>query len=173
MDEKRLKLAEKNFTLYLKEGKIKKISKFSPIVYNTYIKNAEESLTVANTLSKNRTSSLRVVVTSYYSMFYIAQAYLYKLGYKAGDEIVHKVINESLIVEGRHKIKNHLLEEYSEEKEKALIIVDNYLDSYEREKAKRASFQYETTDTIKEEKSLTSLRRAKEFLTLIKEILVK
>ena len=38
---------------------------------------------------------------------------------------------------------------YDEEKEKALIIVHNYLDNYEREKAKRASFQYQTTEEIK------------------------
>ena len=37
--------------------------------------------------------------------------------------------------------------------------------------AKRYSFQYETTETIKESRAQTSLNRAKEFLTLIKEIL--
>ncbi len=74
---------------------------------------------------------------------------------------------ESLIVQGRNKIKNHLLENYNEEKEKALIIVDNYLEDYEREKAKRASFQYQTTEEIKENKARTSLSRAKEFIELI------
>ncbi len=101
----------------------------------------------------------------------MACAYLYKLGYKPGNEIVHQVVNESLIVQGRHKIKNHLLENYSEEKQKALIVVDNYLDNYEREKAKRASFQYETTENIKESKAQTSLNRAKEFFELMREIL--
>ena len=173
MDEKRIKIAEQNFVNYLKEGKIKKIEKFNQLIYDTYLKNAEESLTVANQLVKNKTSSLWAVVTSYYSMFYMACAYLYKLGYKQGDEIVHQVVNESLIVQGRHKIKNYILENYAEEKEKALIVVDNYLDNYEKERAKRSSFQYETTEIIKESKAQTSLNRAKEFLTLIKEILEK
>ena len=98
---------------------------------------------------------------------------IYKLGFKPGDEIVHQVVNEALIVQARHKIKNHLLENYSEEKEKALIIVDNYLDNYEREKAKRSSFQYQTTEKIKQAKANTSLQRAKEFVELMREMLNK
>ena len=77
-------------------------------------------------------------------------------------------MNEALIVQGRHKIKKYILENYDEEKEKALIIVDNYLNNYEREKAKRASFQYQTTEEIKESKAKTSLSRAKEFIELIR-----
>ncbi len=173
MDEKRIKLAESNFRDYLHEGKIKKISRFDNLIYETYLRNARESLNVANQLFQSKTSSLWVVVSGYYSMFYMACAYLYKLGYKPGEEIVHQVVNESLIAQGRHKIKNHILENYDEEKEKALIIVDNYLDNYEREKAKRASFQYQTTEEIKGSKAQTSLNRAKEFLTLMEEILQK
>ena len=109
MDEKRIKQAEDNFKNYLKDGKIINVDKQNPLIYETYLKNARESLSVANLLFKNVSSSLWVVVSSYYSMFYIACAYLYKLGYKTRHEIVHQVINEALIVQGRHKIKNHLL----------------------------------------------------------------
>ena len=171
MDEKRINLAESNFRSYLQEGKIKKVAKINPLIYETYLRNSRESLTVANQLFQSRTSSLWVVVTSYYSMFYIACAYLYSLGYKSGENIVHQVVNEVLIVHSRHKIKNHILENYNEEKEKALIIVDSYLENYEREKSKRATFQYETTENIKESKAQTSLIRAKEFLTLMEEML--
>lgn len=172
MNEKRIKIAEQNFSNYLKEDKIKKINYFNEIVYDTYIRNSLESLNVANHLFINNLSPLWIVVASYYSMFYIACAYLYKIGYKAGDEIVHQVVNESLVVQARHKIKNYLLENYAEEREKALIIVDNYLDNFEREKAKRASFQYQTTDEIKKAKAKTSLNRAKEFVSIIREILI-
>ena len=171
MDEKRIKQAESNFKDYLSREKIKKVNNFEKIIYDTYLRNSMESLRVANQLFQDKKSSLWVVVTSYYSMFYIACAYLYKLGYKPGDEIVHQVVNESLIVQARHKIKNHILENYSEEKEKALVIVDNYLDNYERERGKRGSFQYKTTDEIKESKAQTSLNRAKEFVELIRDIL--
>lgn len=172
MDEKRIKIAENNFKNYLRERKIKKVLKVNKIVFNTYLRNSYESLRVADELFNNKSSSLWVVVTSYYSMFYIACAYLYRFGYKVGGEIVHQVVNESLIVQARHKIKNYLLECYSEEKDKALIVVDNYLDSYERERAKRSSFQYETTEEIKESKARTSLNRAKEFVELVRGLLL-
>ena len=172
MDEKRIKIAEQNFKNYLGEGKIMNVRVFNPLIYNTYLKNARESLQVANLLSQSKTSSLWVVVSSYYSMFYMACAYLYKLGYKTRHEIVHQVVNEALIVQGRHKIKNHLLRNYEVEKEEALSISDNYLKDYEFEKVKRSTFQYETTENIKESKALTSLNRAKEFLTLIEELLI-
>jgi len=171
MDEKRIKQAEDNFKRYILEGKIVKVFGQNNLIYETYLKNARESLTVANLLSKNKTSSLWVIIASYYSMFYMACAYLYKLGYKTKHEIVHQVINESLIVQGRHKIKNYLLNAYEIEKQEALSISDNYLKDYEFEKAKRSSFQYETTENIKESKAQTSLKRAKEFLTLMEGIL--
>ncbi len=171
MDEKRIKQAEDNFNIYLQEGKIKRVLNPINLIYVTYLRNARESLSVANLLFKNKASPLWVVVSSYYSMFYMACAYLYKLGYKTKHEIVHQVVNDSLIVQGRHKIKNHLLKAYEIEKEEALSISDNYLKDYGFEKAKRSTFQYETTDNIKESKAQTSLSRAKEFLTLIEEIL--
>jgi|SRR3989344_3220948 len=173
MDEKRIKEAENNFRRYLQEGKIKKVPQINNLIYDTYLRNGRESLKVANELFQNKTSSLWVVVISYYSMFYMACAYLYKLGYKSGDEIVHQVVNEALIVQGRHKIKNHILENYNEEKEKALIIVDSYLEDYGKERIKRSTFQYETTEDIKESKAQTSINRAREFLTLMEEILQK
>ena len=74
MDGKRIKQAESNFKNYLNEGKIKKIDKFDNLIYETYLRNARESLNVANQLFENKTSSLWVVVSSYYSMFYMACA---------------------------------------------------------------------------------------------------
>ena len=171
MNEKRIKQAENNFKNYLKEGKLAKINVPNNLIYKTYLRNARESLSVANLLFKNNSSSLWVVVSSYYSMFYMACAYLYKLGYKAKHEIVHQVINEALIVQGRHKIKNHLLQAYEIGKDEALSISDNYLTGYGFEKVKRSTFQYETTENIKKSKAQTSLERAKEFLTLIEGIL--
>ena len=170
MDEKRVKIAENKFKNYLRDGLIKKES-FHDIIYQTYLKNAAESLNVANEIFKNKTSSLWVVVSSYYSMFYIASAYLYKKGYKAGQEIVHQVVNEALIVLSKSDLEKHFLEEYEEEREKALAASENLLKDYEFEKTKRARFQYETTEEIKEAKAKTSLERAKNFVAVIRQLL--
>ena len=170
MDEKRINIAESNFRSYLRDGLIRKVD-FEEIVYQTYLKNAIESLGVADELFKNKTSFLWAVVSSYYSMFYIASAYLYKKGYKASHEIVHQVINESLIVLSKNDLEKHFLEEYEEEKEKALATSENLLESYEFEKLKRARFQYVTTETIKEAKAKTSLERAKNFVGVMRQLI--
>ena len=47
MDEKRIKIAESNFRNYLRDNLIKE-AKFEDIVYQTYFKNALESLKVAD-----------------------------------------------------------------------------------------------------------------------------
>mgnify|MGYP001563259938 CR=1 FL=1 len=170
MDEKRVKIAENNFRNYLRDELIKK-EIFQNIVYQTYLKNSAESLKVANELLNNKTSYLWVVVSSYYSMFYISSAYLYKKGYKARQEIVHQVINEALIVLSKNDLEKHFLEEYEEEREKALAASENLLKNYEFEKVKRALFQYETTETIKEAKAKTSLERAKNFVAIMRQLL--
>ena len=152
---------------------IDKKEPFRDIVYQTYLKNSAESLNVANELFKNKTSSLWVVVSSYYSMFYIASAYIYKKGYKAGSEIVHQVINEALIVFSKNDLEKHFLEESEEAQEKALSASSNLLDSYEFERTKRSRFQYETTEEIKESKAKTSLERAKNFVAVMRQLLNK
>ncbi len=170
MDEKRLKIAADNFRIYLRDGLIKRAN-FQEIIYQTYFNNAIESLKVAEETFKNKTSSLWVIVASYYSMFYIACAYIYKKGYKTSHEIVHQVANEALIVLAKHDLENHFLEEYEEEKEKALLACENLLDNYEFEKLKRSQFQYETTGKIKESKAKTSLERAKSFVAVMRHLL--
>jgi len=172
MDEKRVKIAESNFKNYLRENLIRKID-YQEIVYQTYFNNSLESLKVAEELFKNKSSSLGVVVSSYYSMFYIVCAYVYKKGYKTRGEIVHQIINDSLIILARRDLEKHFLEEYEEEKEKALSASENLLNSYELEKQKRASFQYETTETIKEAKAKTFLERTKNFIAVMRQLLVK
>jgi predicted nucleic-acid-binding protein len=57
-------------------------------------------------------------------MFYIACAYLYKKGYKTSSERVHQVINDALIALCRKELEQSFLEEYEEEKERALATSD-------------------------------------------------
>ena len=39
MDEKRIRIAENNFKRYLDDGKIKQISNFNSLIYETYLRN--------------------------------------------------------------------------------------------------------------------------------------
>jgi len=108
-------------------------------------------------------------------MFYIANAVLLQHGYKTGSKIVHKVTSDALIVLIMDKIRKELLEEYEDIKEDALEIAsiksEELIAFYELEMDKRSKFQYEMTENIKEQKALTSLKRAKEFIHEMRKLL--
>lgn len=171
MYEERLKKAKKNFDQFLKEGILvkgtadkKKIARLKS--------NSLESLKVAELLYEEETSMLWVTVASYYAMFYIANAYMHQKGYLTRHSIVHKVVNETMIVVARNNLRDELLTNYEEEREKALAVADQLLDSFEFERAKRSSFQYETTDEIKKNKANTSLERAKNFVAAFRKLML-
>ena len=143
-----------------------------------YIKNANLSLNLAEEcMNSNLKPYIWVVVISYYSMFYIANAVLLELGYKTGDKIVHKVTNEALIVLVMDKIKKGLIEEYENAKEDALEIAsiksDEIIALYGLEMEKRSRFQYNMAESIQEQKANTSFKRAKQFMIEMKKLLLK
>ena len=117
-------------------------------------------------------SNLWVVVIGYYSMFYIANALIYKLGYKVGSKVAHKVTSDALIVFVRNKLKDHLIEDYELASSEALAISDNFLQNYDFERVKRSVFQYESTEEVKAAKAKTSLDRAEEFSKEIEKLLL-
>ena len=176
-DEKRIKEAESNVRQYLQDGLLKKQTNNTAKIM--YLENSDISLQTAQKLlsleSKDYKPYLWVIVTAYYSMYYIANAVLLNLGYKIGDKISHKVTSDSIIVFIRNKLKKQLLEEYEDTKEDALAIISQRTDSllmnldYEREK--RSKFQYQMDEQAKLNKALTSLERAKEFVFELKKLL--
>ncbi|MBI2146890.1 hypothetical protein HYU19_00250 [Candidatus Woesearchaeota archaeon] len=170
LSNEKLKEAERNIRQYLSEGLIKK-EQLRKIVFETYLRNHRESLLVARKLFNEQISPLWVVVISYYSMFYIANALLYKIGYKIGPKVAHKVTSDALIVFVRNKLKDHLIENYEIASTEALIISDNLLQNYNFEKEKRSVFQYESTEEIKMAKAKTSLERAEEFSKEIEQMI--
>ncbi len=170
MDKNRLIEAKHNYDSYLLEALLKKTS-FNQNIFNKFVENALESLTVANQLFTNKTSYLWTIVSSYYAMFYIANAFIYKKGYKAQHKIVHKVINDTLIVLAKDDLEKKFLEDYEEEKHNALSIAENMLDSFEYERAKRSTFQYGMTERLKESKARTSLQRAKDFVNVFRQLM--
>jgi len=177
LDKKRIKEAENNVKRYLEEGLLKKIKEHNDDIFNTFKKNSEESLKVADLLSKNSLSWLWTVVCSYYSMFYIANAVIYKMSYKIGEKIAHKVTSDTLIVYVRKKLKESLLEDFEAAKEEALelagIKADELIDSFDFERVKRSRFQYEMAEPIKKTKAETSLTRAKKFIFEMEKILLE
>jgi len=110
IDKERRKEAQQSFAQYLQEGLIKKEK--NETAKAMYIKNADLSLNLAGEcMNSSLKPYIWVVVISYYSMFYIANAVLLELGYKTGDKIVHTVTNDALLVLVMDKIKKGLLEE--------------------------------------------------------------
>ncbi len=174
LDEKRIQEAKTNMRTYLAEDFITK-EPLKNIIFDTYLRNHRESLNIAEHINRNNLSNLWVVVTSYYSMFYIANAALYKRGYKAGSKLAHKVTADALIELVRNKLKQSLLEDYEQIQEEALGIArtraDDIIESFDKERAKRSMFQYETTEEIKSAKAQTSLQRAKEFSLEMQKLL--
>lgn len=166
LDKNRIKEAENNVQSYLDEGLLKKIIS-NPQILNILLKNAKESLRVAEEIHQKSLSDLWVIVCSYYTMYYYANAVLLKLGYKVGDKIVHKVTSDALIVYIRRTLKESLIEEYEQTREEALNLAgmkaDSLIESFEFERNKRSFIQYRTIDIEKQSKAKTSLQRAKEF----------
>lgn len=175
LDEKRIKEAEINVRGYTQDGLIKKYVSFRKEILSTYTRNYKESLETAQNIFDQELSNLWLVVISYYSMYYAANAVLYKIGYKVGKKVSHKVTADALIVFVRNKLMKSMLEDYEEAKEDALSITgrrtDELLASLDKEREKRSVFQYETTEEIKQAKAKTSLERAKKFIFEMEKLL--
>ncbi len=164
LTKKRIKEAERNVKTYLDEGLLKKTSANKQVIH-ILLKNAKESLRVAEEVNQRNLSELWVIVCSYYSMYYYANAVLLKLGYKVGDKIVHKVTADAMLAYVRGKLKESLIEEYEETKEEALNLAgmkaDTLIESFDFERSKRSRIQYKTVEVEKQAKAKTSLQRAK------------
>lgn len=175
LNKERIKEAESNVRYYLNEGLLRK-TLMSKQILDILLRNAKESLMIAEETYQNKTSDLWVIVCSYYAMYYYANAVLLKLGYKVGDKIVHKVTSDALIVFIKGKLKESLLEEYEETKEEALnlagIKADSLIESFEFERHKRSLIQYKTIEFKKQSKAKTSLERAKEFTREMEKLLI-
>ena len=176
IDEKRKNEAQQNFAQYLRDGLINKEK--NETAKAMYLKNADLSLSLAEECMNGALKPyIWVVVISYYSMFYIANAVLLELGYKTGSKIVHKVTNDALIVLVMDKLRKGLLEEYENVKEDALEIAsvrsEEVISFYEMEMGKRSKFQYDMKESIQEQKANTSLKRAREFMFEMRKLLPK
>ena len=176
LTDKRIKEAESNVKSYIEDGLLKKAIMDKQVI-NILLRNAKESLRVADEVYKQNLSELWVIVCSYYAMFYTANAVLRKLGYKVGEKIAHKVTADALIVYARQKLKDSLIEDYENTKEEATSLAglkaDSLIESFDFEKNKRSKIQYTTDKIEKKGKAQTSLERAKEFIEEMRKFLTE
>ena len=177
LSDKRIKEAESNVRQYLTEGLLKKQT--NKTAKEMYVENSDLSLETAQKLLSLETPTYKpylwIITSSYYAMYYIANAVLLSIGYKVGNKISHKVTSDSLIVFVRNKLKKGLIEEYEDVKEDALELMssktDYLLQSLDFEREKRSKFQYQMDEQAKKSKALTSLERAKQFVFELKKLL--
>lgn len=173
LDDERVKEAEINVKGYLRDGLLNE-KPLDENILNILRRNSQESLIVADLVLKEDLSSLWVIVSSYYSMYYIANAVLMKLGYKVGSAVSHKVTSDALIVFIRNKLKLSLLEDFEDAKAEAMELAnltDDILESFDFERKKRSIFQYNMTAPVKRAKAQTSLDRAKKFNLELEKLL--
>ncbi len=176
IDDKRKQEAKGNFAKYLQDGLLKKGT--NDLAKSKYLENADLSLKTASELMQSPLKPyLWVIVTSYYSMFYMANAVLLEYGYRTQDKIAHKITSDALIVLVIDKLKKELLEAYESMQEDALEIAsakaDSIIESYQLELDKRSRFQYNMLEETKEARAQTSLKRASEFLFELKKLMKK
>lgn len=174
IDEKRKKEAQSNFARYLQDGLLKKES--NELSKSKYLENTDLSLKTANELMQSSLKPyLWIIVISYYSMFYMANAVLLHYGYKTQDKIAHKVTSDALIFLVLDKLKKELLEDYETMQKDALEIAsakaESIVELYSLELDKRSRFQYNMLEQTKENRAKTSLKRASEFIFEMKKLL--
>jgi uncharacterized protein (UPF0332 family) len=172
LNETRIKEAESNVQIYIKDGLLRKTKETTAL--SIFLKNAQDSLKASQLLIDNDIP-LWAIVSAYYSMFYISNAVLLKQGYKTGEKIVHKVTTDAVIALIRKKLKKQILESLEEVQEEALTIAeiksDELAESLDFERKKRSVIQYQTPKEDITAKAKTSFERAKEFLYEMEQLL--
>ncbi len=171
MFEDELKNAEKNYNAALKNGEIMKVKAQSNFT-GSFVNFSESSLITASMISEvtkskekkiaigvneNYDGNMWVVVSSYFSMFYMASALLAKKGIKIGRIDTHKNVMDAFlhVYIANHVIDRELGVDYAEAKELAEDLIS--------ERKKRSKYQYEVGRSALERDAETSLKRARNF----------
>ena len=175
LDENRIKEAQCNVRDYVNDGRLKSVNARDPVVGRILVNNSKESLKVAKILFENKHSDMWTIICSYYSMYYIANAVLYKFGHKVGEKNPHKVTIDSLIVYIRDKLKKAILQDYEDALDEALNLAgvrsDELMEFFDDERKKRGRIQYNTSEQAKRSKAQTSLERAEKFIFELEKLL--
>jgi len=190
LEEKKIKESESRAKQYIQEGIVKSKEKKEHVKF--FLDNADNSLATAKTLYELSTSAekqknigltsfngfLWVVNAGYYSMFYMARALLENAGIKIKtDRSLHAITFDAVIhyfyLTG--KLQKAVIEDLIEARQEASELLgkqkaDELIEDYFHEKTKRATFTYETGETVMQNKAKTSLKRAIRFNEEIKKL---
>ncbi len=191
LDEKKLREIQSRVKQYLDEGIVKTKQKKEFVDF--FLSNADKSLNSANALYDLSTDKdmqektgyfdfdgfLWVVNSCYYSMFYMARAFLESEGIKIKSQLsIHAITFDSVInfFYVNNKLEKKLIEDLAESLEEASEILgkekaDLLMEDYLFEKGKRATFTYKTKETVLKSKAKTSLDRARRFNLELRKII--
>lgn len=163
-----------------------------------FMKKAEDALETAHILFQiSKSISLKkelnvsqfyngylwVINPAYYSMFYAATSLLAHFDKRIKvDQGIHKIMYHALVyyfLDNDKKLTRYIIEQYkqAESDAESLLQIAELKARYHIEKIKfeldkRKEFTYEMGKTAEENKAQTSIKRAEEFLTLVKEIIL-
>jgi len=161
-----------------------------------FLKKAEESLQTAQclfdlssnqkkkellNLASNYDGFLWVINSGYYAMFYAATALLAHFNHRIrGEQGIHMLTYHALVyyfLDNDRKLEKHFLEHYQQAEQEATEILQlaeqqarEKIGNVKSEIQKRRIFTYEMGSIAEKSKAETSLQRAKEFITLVKEM---
>lgn len=124
-----------------------------------------------------------VINAGYYSMFYAATALLAAHNHKLNvGQGIHSLTYHALVyyfLDSDKKIAKHMLEQYSIAEREASELLQavetkakEQIGNVRLELSKRREFTYEIGKTAEKHKAETSVKRASEFLTLVKELML-
>lgn len=175
LNERRIEIAQQNYRQDLRDDHIKKQDP-NPNLIQGFVDNSYESLNVAEYLFSEEISPMWVIVSSYYSMYYMSNAVLNQLGFKVGGKMSHRITADALIVLVRDKLKDNLLREFDKAKDEYTELdnlTDKIIELYDLEHKKRLNSQYVMGYDAQVAKSETSLDRAKQFDLELEKLLLE
>lgn len=164
-----------------------KIVKPNPKTCEFFARQSQKTLIVAEKLlelqdNESIDTNLWIINTSYYAMFFAATSLLAYYGKKLDvGQGIHKATYHALIhyfVKEDNKLKKQLAEEYAKainDAEQTLQLceqkIKELVTNFDYELTKRKTFTYEIEEDASKNKAITSLERAKNFVTEINRII--
>lgn len=194
IDEEEIQVSRNTIKKLIEEGLI---AKPSPGFVEFFFEKAKTSLLTAQSLLKlsgenkfklafglsySFETFMWVINSAYYSMFYAATSLLAKFNHQIKtDQGIHALTYHALIyyfLDNDQKLTRHILEQYQNAEKEAselLQIADrkakDHIINVKLELSKRREFTYETGKIAEESKAKTFIKRAEEFLTMVRELM--